>query len=371
MSLQILILGDGNAQLDAINLCRELGLVVHACANIERSRAKCRVDYFSLIDITDIEKILAYVERHHIDYVYSIGSDIAMPAASTVCERLGLPRFISSSTAQLCSNKLLLRNYLGADFRGNLEFQEVNSVRDPIKIVYPLVMKPSGSQGQRGVYKLDSEYDFNRHFQSSFKHDRNGKLILEDYIDGPELSVHAYVVNGVIIFTQISDRVAWEQFPGGVIRFHRIPSLILKKETESAVLDLIQRVIKKVSIENGPVYFQIKLKGFEPKLIEVTPRLDGCHLWRLIKFYTEIDLLRITFEHLIGKEPAADRADPNHSPGMRLEYFCQKPGLPVQNGKYDIARKDLLYSEFYYSEGEITPQVNGWYEKVGYCIRYD
>ena len=367
---RILILGTGNAQVDAVRFCKEWGLFVYACSYNSFGRATALADQFELIDITDINKVKAYTEANNIDAVYSVGSDIAMPTACAVSEQLALPHFVTFETAQTCMDKANLRKSLGLNGGGNIKYQMITGKGEQINIPYPFIMKPVDSQGQRGVRLIKNFEEFEKHFDTAKEFSRAGKVIIEEYIDGPEMSVNTYVYNNEIIFFAISDRVSWEQYPGGIIHKHILPSRILNHDANKAVLDLVQETIQILSIENGPVYFQIKLQDNEPKLIEVTPRLDGCHMWWLYTYSTCIDLLEVTFKHLLGALPKPETClNPEISNAYSLEFFCEVPGKHVDYSKYST--KDALYLEWYYNPGEKVMPINGFFEKIGYVIRND
>lgn len=367
---KILILGVGNAQIDAIKYCKEMGLEVHACSYSDTGHGKELVDSFSLIDIKDTKNISEYVQKNEIDIVYSIGSDLAIPSSVTVSEKLNLPCFVSSNTANICKNKVLTRSYLGDEFTGNIEFMKIKSKKDiSYWSHYPSILKPADSQGQRGVYKINNENDFKYYFDKSIRHSISKTLIIEEYIKGPEISVNAYIINGKIKFSVISDRITFSEYPGGLVREHRLPSEIITKKVEYRVNKLIKYVIKKFNILNGPVYFQIKLKNMLPKLIEVTPRLDGCHIWRLIKETTGTNLLEITFNHIVYnniyqfEKSNKDR----HPDSYSILFMYEKPGEIFSKNKYKI--ENPVYLNWYYKDNEVVQPVNGNYEKVGYYIK--
>ena len=46
------------------------------------------------------------------------------------------------------------------------------------------------------------------------KYSREGKVIVEKYIEGPEVSVNGYMVNGVMRFLIVSDRDTWPEYTG-------------------------------------------------------------------------------------------------------------------------------------------------------------
>ena len=154
--------------------------------------------------------------------VYSTGSDLAMPVACRLSERLGLPHFVSSYAANVCNHKNLMRERLTLECEGNIPFQVLDSI-DKIAIQYPAILKPSDAQGQRGIFLIRSQSEFESHFQDVVKYSREGKVIVEKYIEGPEVSVNGYMVNGVMRFLIVSDRDTWAEYTG-LIHKHIVPS---------------------------------------------------------------------------------------------------------------------------------------------------
>ena len=364
---KILILGAGNAQADAIRHCRELGHEVHACSSSANDADKRLADNFAAIDIADMDGISNYADKNKINYIYSVGSDLAMPSVSAVSEKLGLPHFVTYKTALICQNKAKLRLFLGNDFKGNVPHRTIKNKNDIGSWAdYPCVLKPTDNQGQRGVYKLENKDDFHRYYERSMEHSLNKALIIEKYIDGPEISVNAYVRGEQIMFFQISERISFAEYPGGIIKEHIIPSAAIDRATEREVRDLTGRVIEKLGISDGPVYFQMKMHEGDPFLIEAAPRLDGCHLWRLIRQYRGIDLLDITFKHLIERKCDVNSGTKAPAGRYSLVFLCEKPGGKVDRNKYDI--KDAIFLKWYYEQGETVRPINGYMEKVGCFI---
>lgn len=364
---KILILGTGNAQEDIIRYCKENGFEVYACSYTAGDNAEKYADHFSLINITDINKLTAYIKDNQIGYVYSVGSDIAMPSVSAVAEKCGLAHFISHKTAFICNNKNMLREYLGKDFKGNLSYIVLTECPSEISLEFPVVIKPVDSQGQRGVAKVNNMQQLKSEFDHSIAFSKSGKVIVEEYIEGPEISVNAFVVDKKIKFSLISDREVWDEFPGGIIKKHLLPSRYSGEKIETKILDLVKRVTQKLEIENGPAYFQIKVKNNEePKLLEVTPRLDGCHMWRLIREYTGVDLLDASMRLLQGEIPALEQRR-QVSGNASLAFMCAPPGTGFDKSRYNT--DGALFVKYYYENGQIVKRMNGYMEKCGYIIR--
>ena len=363
---KILVLGTGAAQADLIKVCKSRGLEVYACSYTSGDVAQKYADHFELINIVDIDSVLDYARREKVDYVYSAGSDVAMPTALKVSELLGLPAFCGFETAKICNNKILLRETLGEDFEGNLSFRKLSSVDEAAELDFPFIMKPSDSQGQRGVCLVNSAEEFRENFDRTISFSREKKVIAEEYVSGTEISVNAFVSGGKTVFCLPSKRVSWPQFPGGIIKKHIISDdIICNQELQNRVNNLVAEAVKALKIINGPLYFQIIVDcRNSPKLIEVTPRLDGCHMWNVIRYSTGVNLLELTVDALTGKEIFVP--DYTVKP-CELEFLCLPPKETFRKDRFEIPECD--YIQWYYSDGEKVKPMNGYMEKCGYVIK--
>lgn len=363
---KVLILGVSAAQLDAIEALKTMGVEAHACAQQNDGPGAAVADVFIEINFTDVAAVSAYMAQHNIDVVYSAGSDLAMPICTRISEGMNKPHFVSSETATICNNKDLLRATFGADFVGNTQFQIIQEIDDVVTLPFPFIMKPADSQGQRGVHLIENETDFSEHFASIKAYSRSGLVILEQYISGPELSVNGYVVDGEIVFLLYSDRETWPQYTG-LIHKHLIPSQYANPELDTKVHDLMVRACERLEIGNGPFYAQIKIENNEPYIIEVTPRFDGCHMWKLIRYSTGVDLLETSLKHLVlDQKPTADTFKMTEVLPYTLDFVCQEPHTAAQ---YETKTDAAVLERFdYYQPGAMIRPVNGVYEKIGYRI---
>lgn len=365
---KILILGTGNAQKDIIEYCKKNKYYVIATSNIDGYSAQFLADAFYQIDITDSDVTKELAEQENVDFVYSIGSDVAMPTIARVSAELGLPCFIDLDTAVICNHKDLLRKIMDDKaVLGNIPFQIIDNMEQDIRITFPAMMKPSDSQGQRGVRKVENINDVKNYFSKTIGFSREKKVILESYIEGDEISVNVFLQDGDMKFYLMSDRKVWDEYPGGIIHEHIIPSKFEKRpEIAERIKTLVTNVLEAVGLENGPAYFQIKVsKEGTPYLIEVTPRLDGCHMWRVIKYSTGVDLLKASMD-LLEEKPYTQSKSFETEP-YSLEFICEKPGAVFNSNNYEVPENEYLC--WYYKEGQKVNHINGYFEKCGYVIK--
>ena len=66
----ILILGAGNAQIDAIEYCKAHGYKVVGCSYTTVDRGIPHLDYFEQVDIKSIEGVAALAEKYGVRAIY-------------------------------------------------------------------------------------------------------------------------------------------------------------------------------------------------------------------------------------------------------------------------------------------------------------
>lgn len=366
MKKKILILGAGNAQIDAIEYCKSRGYEVVGCSYTAVDNGIPYLDYFEQVDIKSVEGVVELAKKYDVAAIYSVGSDVAMPTVMKASEILGLPHFISSETAEICHSKSAMRKKLGKDFRGNIPFLECSSIEQAYEYNdFPAMMKPTDSQGQRGCFRVDSKEDIRKEFQTSMNFSNEHKVIIEKYVEGPEISVNAYFQDGQLRCAVVSDRVAFDEYPGGIIKEHIIPSH-LDKEIQAETIDMICDAARLMNIDNGPCYFQIKMDRDKPIILEITPRLDGCHMWNLIKHYCGADLLDASFRHLVEGEQVLTQEIKMPDTEYKLVFMSQAPWTKFNKKDFDCSNAEYYF--YYYEDGNKVRRLNGYVEKCGYMI---
>lgn len=166
----------------------------------------------------------------------------------------------------------------------------------------------------------------------------------------------------------MSDRVTWTHHTGLVWK-HVLPSQQAGGRTLDQVNELMTGIANKVGLRDGPLYAQIKLsRASKPYVIEATPRLDGCHMWKLIREVYGVDLLTMTLQHLVsGQCDAAQFQRIEAGAALELEFMCQAPGMPANYSSWP-EDDTSIERNLYYATGESVRPINGQFEKIGYLI---
>lgn len=368
MLKKAIVLGVGNAQVDLIRHLKSDGWWVIGCSYRREGRGLEDVDQFALLNIMDMEGIERLARSEKVDLVYSIGSDLAMPTVARVSFRLGLPCLVPAETAGMLHNKLLLRGFLAEHAISPIRHKRVCEQGDLDDwTIFPAIIKPVDNQGQRGVFLAASLEEARGGLENSLKFSRSKALIIEEFLEGPEVSVNTFVVNGETIFNEMSDRLVVEGYAGGIPRGHIYPSVHCPADVRSEVQTLTALCNHALGIQNGPVYYQAILTCNGPRIVEVTPRLDGCHIWRLIKTVGGVDLLEASIDCLLGNS-RPDLPCGEELPTRYLGFYYSLPYQEFRRTDHPAAG-DVDHLEYYYDNGETVRPINGYLEKVGYYIQ--
>jgi len=363
-----LILGTNAGQADIINFLNEKGWQTHACG-YKMEGPGCELAYqFHLVNTTDIAAVKKLANKLNVDIIYSVSSDSAITSATKASEELGLPHLLNGKIIDLFNNKHEFRDFLNKNRIGYTHYTVVSkkNLNNFTWEIFPCVVKPTNSQGQRGVQLIHDKEGLLNALLVAFESGKDEEAIIEEYLDGNEFSTNVIVQNGRIILNEFSDRIVFGKEYFGLPKGHRIPITYINNSQLVTAKDYVQKIVENLEIKDAVLYIQMKLKGNEPRVIEIAPRLDGCHIWRLIKHVRGIDLRDLAIKCLLKEEIGAL---PNNSiaGGSVLEFYHLPTNEKFEESKLPT-KMNLEFNEYRYKNGESIIPINEKLEVVGYCI---
>ncbi|MGX1753726.1 ATP-grasp domain-containing protein [Sphingobacterium sp. NPDC055346] len=363
-----LILGTNAGQADIINFLNEKGWETHACG-YKMEGPGCELAHqFHLVNTTDIAAVKELATNLNVDIIYSVSSDSAITSATKASEELGLPHLLNGKLIDLFNNKHEFRDFLNKHDIGFTNYTVVTkeNLESFTWDLFPCVVKPTNSQGQRGVQLIHDKESLSNALLVAFKSGNDQEAIIEEYLDGNEFSTNVVVQNGRIVLNEFSDRIVFGKEYFGLPKGHRIPITYINNNQLETAKIYVQKIIENLDIKDAVLYIQMKLKDNEPRVIEIAPRLDGCHIWRLIKHVREVDLRELAIKCLL-KENIDIKPNLSFAGQSVLEFYH----LPTIE-KFEIAKlptkEGLKFNEYRYKDGESIVPINGKLEVVGYCI---
>ena len=291
---RLLVLGAGPAQLGLLEAARACG-DVHVIA-VDRDPGAPGfpfADERAVLSSEDEEGIDRLARARGIDGIVSPGADWPVGIAARVAERIGLPHPIDARTGAVATSKTRQRE---AFAEAGVPHARAIDPRDPA-VELPAVVKAPDRQGQRGLALVRSRAELEPALAAARSESRSGAVLVEQLVEGPELTVNGFSVGGRFVPLTVTDRLTAEPPAFGVALAHVWPSA---HDTDE-VADAARAAVEAVGIREGPSYTQVRLGVAGPVVMEVAARLGGGHDAELCEAATGVDLNGLAIEAALGR----------------------------------------------------------------------
>jgi len=304
-----------------------------------------------------------------LDGVMTVGTDASQTVAA-VADALNLPG-IPFEVAERATDKIKMRQVLKEkgvpvpDFRPIWTLEECQQAIQDMPL--PLVIKPCDNMGARGVRKIERLDDLISAFREAKEASISGKLILEEFMEGPELSLDALVFEGSIHITGVADRII-ERAPYFVEIGHTLPSALPEKQQSRAVA-VFKQAIFALGIDIGAAKGDIKITPEGPKIVEIAARLSGG--WMSAYTYplsTGVNLYKAAIQIALGETPTDLK--PKTSLVSAERSLLPPPGKILSIQGVEEARKIKGVKEIILMKeaGDMAEEPRSNLGKVGYVI---
>lgn len=370
---KIMILGASILQLPAIEAAVEMGLdVVAVDMNPDAIGFKVPGIETEVISTIDIPAVLEAAKRHNIDGIMTLASDMPMRTVAAVSKELGLVG-ITEDTAVKATNKAAMRKALEEGGVPVPKFFRVANKEEftlaAKKMIGAFMVKPADNSGSRGIIKVPAaatEEEQASAYVYSQENSRSGDVVVEEYMEGPEVSVETLTVDGVCHVIQITDKITTGA-PYFVEMGHTQPTAH-NTEIAEKIRQVAIAANRAVGITNGPSHTEIIVTKEGPKIVELGARLGGdCITTHLTPLSTGVDMVRCCIAIALGETPDLT---PKFSKGSAIRYFAQVPGVVQAIDGLEKAEKmpGVRQVSIVHGVGETVGIINSSAARMGFVI---
>ena len=291
---RLLVLGAGPAQLGLLRAARDRGLFVVACDRDARAPGFEYADRRAIVSAEDEPSIGKLAEAEAVDGVIAPGIDWPVAIAARVAARFGLPHPLSPGTASLAVSKQRQRERLS---EAGVPQPNWEIATDAQGLSVPCVVKPPDRQGQKGLTLVHERSELEAAVELAVAESRAGCALVEELVEGPEVTVNAFSTQGTFHPLTVTDRLTAEPPAFGVALAHAWPSA----HDVSEAVEAAHAAADALGIQNGPTYTQVRLSKSGSKVMELAARLGGGHDAEVCREALGIDLNGLALDAALGE----------------------------------------------------------------------
>ena len=283
MHKTLVVLGASHEHRIAITDLKDAGYRVIAVDGNPDSPAKDIVDGFVRASIYSPEEVLNNLTSYLIqadecvDGIMAVACDAPMTVAY-VASKLELPS-IGLGAARLVSNKADMLEALNnhVPIPRYVIAESAADITDALRL-YPMVIKPLDNRGARGVFMISGSDKLHKLASESARYCvSDHRLMLQEYLDGPQLSVEGMMIDGVAHIPIIFDRNYADTkhlLPNIIENGGEMPSKYAH-QYGYAIVDTMTWAGRALGIYDGPIKGDLVIHDGTIYVIEIAGRMSG------------------------------------------------------------------------------------------------
>lgn len=376
----IWFVGGGLETVPGVLRAKELGL--HVVVSDRNPKAPCfaHADETVLADTYDAKATLAAArlrtrERGAIHGVICLAVDVPYTAA-ILAAGLGL-RGISPHAARLAMDKLAMKDAFAAHGTPIPWYTRVHDLGHLRRLQRddkgPLIVKPVDSRGARGVVRLLPDTDPRWAFEQARDWSPSGRVLVERYLEGPQVSTESLMLDGTAHTPGFSDRnyeLLERHAPFMVENGGDLPSF-LSEEMQREIAELVGRGARAMGIREGVVKGDIVVHEDKPYIIELAARLSGGYFCtHEIPLNTGVDLVGLAIRHALGERIDPAELQPRFQRCVSQRYLFPEAGLvtAVEGVEEVAAREEIALCEVRVRPGDRVAKAENHPARAGVVI---
>lgn len=345
--MKALVLCGGMPQIALIKDLKSRGIYTILADMNEKVAAREYADEFFPVSVLDVEAVYELAKNEKVDIVITVCADQVLQVVAEVSERLGLPCYIDFKTAENVSKKSYMKKIFTENSVPTSKFVIMDKFsEDKIEgLSYPLIVKPVDAYSSRGVKKVTNKNEVESAVIEATKISRTDFAIVEEFVEGDELTVDIYVEEGKAHVLCISklDKIGED----GKFVIHRstYPAGI-SSAVEEKIEDAAQKIADAFGLKNSPMLIQLIQKGEDISVVEFCARTGGGVKFRHIKRISGFDVVSAVVDLALGNKPHYEKLQQKQKYIINEFFYC-KPGVFDHMEGLEELLSDGVISEYY------------------------
>jgi biotin carboxylase len=228
----------------------------------------------------------------------------------------------------------------------------------------PCVVKPPDRQGQKGLTLVRERSALADALALAISESRAGVALVEELVEGPEVTVNAFSVAGSFHPLTATDRLTADPPAFGVALAHAWPSAY---DVEGAI-GAARTAAEALGVEDGPTYTQVRLSADGPRVMELAARLGGGHDAELCGAALGVDLNGLALGAALGEPVSVPEARPGG--GACVRFLVPPEGRLLDVAGLEEARRldGVLEARVYRRPGWLFGPFRRGADRAGFVL---
>lgn len=366
--MKALVLCGGLPQIALIKELKKRGIKTLLADMKENVLAREYADEFYKVSVLDIEAVRKLAREEKVDFVITVCADQVLQVMAQVSEELGLPCYIDFKTAENVSKKSFMKTVFAESGVPTSRFVLMDKF-DESKIKdlsFPIIVKPVDAYSSRGVKKVLTVEELKSAFENAKKISRTGGVIVEEFVEGDEITVDVYVEEGTAHILCLSNLYKNSEDGKFVINRSRIPAIIPEEKKEQ-IKNAAQKIADAFGIKNSPMLIQLISNKDKISVVEFCARTGGGIKFLMIKKISGFDVVKAVVDLTLGEKPHYEKKVAPQTITVNEFVYCSPGVFDHLEGFEELLAEGIIteYSQFK-AEGTEFSVINGSGDRVAY-----
>ena len=346
-----IVLGGTHDHIQLINQLKERGYYTILADYLDHPPAKMYADEFAQKSILNKGDILELAIEKDASLVIATCIDQAFETSAYVSEKLSLPCHVSFETALNLTNKKYMKTKMveiGIPTSNFSVFKERREVFDIGKLNYPLVIKPVDANSSKGVFKIEREEQLDSFFYVSKSFSKTGEVIIEEFVEGKELSVDVFIRNGETTILMITENVKSKINKHSFTIIESYYNKGVEEELKDNIKIIANNIAKAFNIKNGPLLIQCIYNENQNQIsvIEFSSRIGGGSKHLYIRTITGFDILSVFIDSILGSNIEKVNVKSQYTLG-KIKYLYTHPGVISEFQNFEVLKQTKVLFEYF------------------------
>lgn len=350
--MKALVLAGGSPQIELINQLKERGVYTILADWNEEPVAKKYCDKYYRESTMDFEKIKQIAVAEKVDFLITVCTDQALNTIAKVSEELGLPCYIDYQTALNVTNKSYMKKVFVENGVPTSKHVITGEYKEGLDegMEYPLIVKPVDCNSSKGVKKVQNREELKTFVEIAAKLSRTKTAIVEEFVQGDELSADVYVENGVAKLMCVSRLDKIKNNNKFIIMRGRCAPL--DDELFYKIQDVAQKIADAFGLKNNPMLIQMMERNGKLYVLEFSARTGGGQKFILIKQVAGFDVVKAVIDLTMGEFPHCEPKRPTDKFVYNEFAYCKPGVLEKVEGLEELVQNGIIQNyQIYKTKG--------------------